>query len=123
MITEKEAKAKIKGWMDFLVECKKVFDAEGKSLEVQRKVQKMKFEGYLVEVESPELDNTGGDWIRLNYADCYLFLNDDGTEEYQYDPYALYGEEVIIAYDYKSFIEELDKLKNTRKFFEDSEEQ
>lgn len=118
MLTEKAAKKKVENWMNFLIECKAILDTEGKSLATQKKVQAMKYEGFCPEVESPELENTGGDWIRLNYEDCYLFLHEDGTVEYQYDPNHGYGGELIVAYTHEAFHKALSELENIRQYFD-----
>ena len=121
---EENKKKEIISWMTLLENCKKVFDEEGTSLAVQKKVQKMKYEGCSCpEVESPELDNTGGEWIRLCYEDCYLFLfyEDDGTykgkAQYDVTPTWCYGDEIIVEHSYEDFVEAVRNYKDIMKHY------
>lgn len=118
MVSNKQKKNQIINWMKFLEKCRVVFETEGKSIEVQKKVENMTYRGYSPEVESEELDNTGGDWIRLCYEDCYLFLYEDGSAEYQYDPNHLYGAEVVRCSTYEDFKECLNELENVVQYYQ-----
>ena len=70
-----------------------------------------------IEIESPQVGGTDADWIRLCYDDVYLFLHDDGTEWYQLDPLAEYGDEIIDVKSEKEFFEELDKLGDIEEYY------
>lgn len=116
--TNAKVKSKILREIKFLEGLRKIIEEGGKTLEVQKKVQQMPYRsrGWLPEVESPELNNTGGDWIRLHLNYCYLFIHPDGSYEYQLDPYSSYGSEVINTGSYESFVEEVKKFENIRQY-------
>ena len=118
-MNDEERKELILQWMSFLVEARDYIIANNKSLESLKHIAQKKYDGCFIEVEDERLGNTGGDWVRLNYADCYLFLYKDGTEEYQFDPFACYGAEVVIAHSYEDFLSEVDKLTNIEQYYEE----
>lgn len=63
------------------------------------------------EIESPLVDGTDEEWIRINWGDIYIYLYDDGRIRYQLDPLGGYGSELIDTFDSKSFTAEILTLK------------
>lgn len=62
-----------------------------------------------VELESPATD-VDVPWIRLNYAECYLYIHDDGTFWYQLDPMHGCGAEIINVKTYDEFVKAVEEL-------------
>lgn len=63
------------------------------------------------EIQSPVVGGTDGDWIRINFADIYIYLHDDGTIQYQLDAEGSGGELINVFSDEK-FNKELDKISD-----------
>jgi len=104
-------KGKILCHMGYLLDAKEYLLADNKSIEAQNEIKNnRRYNGFLVEIESPLVGGTNADWIRLCYDDVYIFLHDDGREEYQFDPMAEYGGELIDVETYEDFVKELDNI-------------
>ncbi len=111
-IINKRQKNKIIKNMSYLEDAARYLLRNCKSVYAQSIVEhKKKYNGYYIELESPNNGKTQADWIRLCYEDCYLFLHNDGTLEYQYDPNHEYGGEVLTTYSYPDFVEGVMKLR------------
>lgn len=110
-MTLTERKDRIIRNMKYLLDAREYLLAHNKSLEAQTEIKhNRKYNGLLIEIESPLIGGTNADWIRLQYDDVYLFLHDDGTEWYQLDPLSQYGAELIDARSYEEFVEELNAI-------------
>ena len=106
-----ERKKKILCNMKHLLDAREYLLANNKSLDAQKEIRDNRiYDGYLIEIESPLVGGTDADWIRLYYDDVYLFLYDDGTEEYQLDPLGEYGGELIDVRSYDDFVSELKSI-------------
>ena len=103
--------------MNILLDCRAYLLMCDKSINAQLKIKEKKFDGYYVQIESPEVGGTDADWIRLNCDDCYLFLHDDGTESYQLDPMDAYGAELIDVGSYREFLEKLNTLGDIEEYY------
>lgn len=110
-MTLTERKKKILCNMEHLLDARKYLLANNKSLDAQKEIRdNRRYDGFLMEIESPLVGGTDADWIRLCYDDVYLFLHDDGTEWYQLDPLCEYGGELIDARSYDDFVMELNLI-------------
>lgn len=96
--------------MNFLCLMRDILKAKGKSVGTINELRGMMHYGYSPEIESDITGETDAEWVRLNYGDCYLFILDDGTEWYQYDPVGCYGAELIDVKSYDDFIKALSEL-------------
>lgn len=107
-MTLTERKKRILCNMGHLLDAREYLLTNNKTLEAQREIRdNRRYDGYLIEIESPLVGGTDADWIRLCYDDVYLFLHDNGTEWYQLDPLSEYGGELIDARSYDDFVREL----------------
>lgn len=110
-MTLTERKKKILCNMGYLLDATKYLLANNKSLEAQKEIKyNRRYDGFLIEIESPLVGGTDADWIRLCYDDVYLFLCDDGSEWYQLDPLGEYGGELIDVRSYDDFVKELNAI-------------
>lgn len=110
-MTLTERKKKILCNMKHLLDAREYLLANNKSLEAQKEIRdNRRYDGFLIEIESPLVGGTDADWIRLCYDDVYLFLHDDGTEWYQLDPLSEYGGELIDVMSYDDFVSELKSI-------------
>lgn len=102
--------------MNILLDCRAYLLMCDKSIDAQFKIKDKKFDGYYIEIESPELGGPD-DWIRLNYDDCYLYLYDNGTESYQLDPLSSCGAELIDVGSYREFLEKLNSIGDIEEYY------
>ena len=103
-----ERKKQILQHMQYLLTAREYLLENNKSLEAQMEIKKnLRLE---IEIESPLVGGTTADWIRLYYDDVYLFLHDNGKEQYQLDPLAEYGGELIDVETYDNFVKELENI-------------
>lgn len=63
------------------------------------------------EIENPVIGGTDGDWIRINFADIYIYLHNDGTIQCQLDAEGSGGELINVFSDEK-FNKELNKISD-----------
>lgn len=111
-MTLTERKQRILRNMEHLLDAREYLLANNKSLEAQKEIRdNRKYDNnFLIEIESPLVGGTDADWIRLYYDDVYLYLHDDGREEYQLDPLAECGGELIDVFSYDEFVSELKSI-------------
>lgn len=110
-MTLTERKKRVLCNMEYLLDAREYLLKNNKSLEAQKEIRdNRKYDGFLIEIESPLVGGTDADWIRLYYDDVYLFLHDNGKEQYQLDPLAEYGGELIDVETYDDFVKELENI-------------